>query len=196
MMTRMKKFSVSAILALTLGMTHAQITPTPAPTPTAPVVVSVKAASLGALKDGLAQLKSFIQAGGSVTLSDAKGALVGTLNSDGTVTLAQGRTLAEGTLLNISTPAGSDQAANTQRFALARTLDQEGMPKIVVTNKNGKSQEVALSALIHRSQMATQTKVEREKPEKNKQNTKPEKAPKNEKSPEHPGKGKSHSKGR
>ncbi len=97
-------------------------------------------------------LVNLVKSGAEVTLVEADGDVVATLQADGTFELAEGMTdLQTATAVKVSTPVeGAEARVTTYTLASAHTLDQNGQPKVAVTNAAGKVIRVALPAAVNR----------------------------------------------
>jgi len=91
-----------------------------------------------------AALMELMRAGGTITLTDAKGPTVATVTQGGTLKLAAGMTLAEATAVSVK------QGATTTSFPLASRASG-GQRFVTVANAEGRTQVIPLVAAVNRT---------------------------------------------
>ncbi|PTA69567.1 hypothetical protein [Deinococcus arcticus] len=135
-MSRRIALLVTAALILTPAL--AQTTPAPAPT-----TVTLPGQVPTALKDAWS---AFLASGGSASLLDSSGAVIGTLNADGTLSLNAGKALSDVKAVRLQPRTGQATTVN-----VARDLSRPGAVKIEWMGPNGKMQSLPLPAVVNRA---------------------------------------------
>ncbi|WP_221088581.1 hypothetical protein [Deinococcus aquaedulcis] len=135
-----KRIALLVTAALTLAPALAQTTPAPAPTTS---TVTLPGQVPAQLKDAWA---SFLASGGTASLLDSSGAVIGTVNADGTVTLNAGKTLADVKAVRLQPKTGDATTVN-----VTRDLTRPGAIKIEWMGPNGKMQSLPLPAVVNRT---------------------------------------------
>ena len=133
----MRNVLTLSALALTASLTLASAQTTV--TAVAPVPVPVQPVHL---PSALAKL---VQAGGSITLTDAQGKVVATVSADGTVKVTTGMALSNATSVSVK------QGATTTSFPLAVRVNNSGQLFVTATNAEGRTQVIPLVAAVNRA---------------------------------------------
>ncbi|MFC4427093.1 hypothetical protein [Deinococcus navajonensis] len=136
-----RKATVLTMLLTFVGVATAQTTVTLPGTVPASVTQSAQSA-----------LQTFLASGGTLSVLDASGAVIGTVNANGTLTLAAGKTLSDVRSVRVAPAQGT-----AQTYTFSRSLDKSGAIKIEWMQPNGKMASLPLSAIVNRMSNPTPT---------------------------------------
>ncbi|UQN09262.1 hypothetical protein [Deinococcus sp. QL22] len=167
-----KRTALLMMAALSLTPVIAQVVP-------APTTVTLPHQIPNQIRDAWG---TFLAAGGSASLLDALGAVIGTVNPDGTLTLSAGKTLSDVKAVRLQPKTGEATTVN-----VARDLSRPGAIKIEWMGPNGQVQSLPLPAVVNR---ATRTAAVTPPTAPPHHEDKGEKSEKTDKSDSNPGKGK------